>query len=158
MIWADFIDAQNLDKSAMKKHWQETADLASGYQNAKTPYGVALRYFIILTLAENYDLALKQADELLKKDPANLDIKRRKIKVLLELNKFSEAEKLATEIINKVEGRNEFWVAESLAKAYLGQDKKKEAKLHIHAYLARPEISEKKLQGLRKSFEDLLKR
>jgi thiol-disulfide isomerase/thioredoxin len=158
MVWADFIDIQNLDKSAMTKHWQETAEIAKSYQDKKTANGVALRYLIILTLAEKYDLALKQADDLLKKDPSNLDIKRRKIKVLLELKKYSDAEVLAKEIIHNVEGRNEFWVAESLAKAYLGQNKKEEAKTHINAYLIRSELSEKKLSGLKKSFEELLKK
>jgi thioredoxin-like negative regulator of GroEL len=137
--------------------WKQAADIGASYKISAENSGPALRYLIVLSAAKNYADADKMADAILKVDPNNVDVKRRKLKVLLGLSKPAEAAKLGEQILPQAEGRNQFWVAESLAKAYIALNKKPEAKRLLTAYLARPEINEEKMKPSKKSLEELLK-
>jgi predicted Zn-dependent protease len=110
----------------------------------------------MLTGSKNWIDAEKHVAKMLKEDPRNTDLKRRQIKILLSLEKYQDAKQIAEEILNKVEGRNEFWVAESLAKALVALKENDSAKKIILLYLAKPEIEEPKMASLKKSLEILL--
>jgi hypothetical protein len=66
--------------------------------------------------------------------------------------------KSGEKIIKKAEGRNQFWVAEKLAEAYLGNQKKTEAKKVLQAYLKRQEINGDEMKSTKKSMEEMLTR
>lgn len=154
MYKADLIEAAGKDPSSV---YEQAADLGSAYKIPVTKSGPALRYLIILSAAKRWVAAEKQAKAILKNDKNNLDVQRRKIKILNNLNKFSEASQLGESILDKMQGRNQFLTAEVLSKAYIGQKKNDEAKKILTAYLARPEMQEKKMQSYKKNFEEILK-
>lgn len=157
MLKADLVEASGSSPEAISAAWNEAADIGASYKVPADRSGPALRYLIVLTAAKKYVEAETLANAILKKDPKNTDVKRRKLKVLLGLNKSAEAITLGEKILPEAEGRNEFWVAETLAKAYIAANKKTEAKRLITAYLARPEIQTDKMKSSKKSLEELLK-
>lgn len=157
ILRADLTESANLPAEAITTAWSQAAEIGTAYKISAKKSGPALRYLIVLTAAKKYTEAQKFADEILKQDPNNTDVKRRKIKILLGLQKPEEAAKLAEQILPEAEGRNQFWVAESLAKAYIASNKKNEASKILTEYLARPEMNEERMKPSKKSFEDLLK-
>lgn len=156
-LLADLVDASGADKAETAAIWTKTAEVGRAYKIPPGKSGPALRYLIVLNIAEDFPAAEAQADAILKKDPGNLDVQRRRISALLGQKKFAEAAKAGEKIIDRMIGRNQFWVAQSLAKAYLGQDKKTDAKKLLQAYLARPEMGEKNMAGTKSAMEELLK-
>jgi thiol-disulfide isomerase/thioredoxin len=157
MLRADLVEAAGQPEEKISSAWQEAAKIGGDYHISPSKSGPALRYLIVLSSAKQFEAAEKFANLILKHDPDNTDVKRRKLKVLLGLKKPVEAVKLGEKILPIAEGRNEFWVAETLAKAYIASERKVDAKRLLTAYLARPEISEEKMKSSKKSFEDLLK-
>ena len=71
---------------------------------------------------------------------------------------LKEAARTGEKIIDQVMGRNQFWVAESLGKAYLGLNEKAKARKVLTAYLARPEAADPKMKSSKKNLEDLLQK
>lgn len=157
MYKADLIEAAGLGSKEVIEAWEQAAELGKAYKIPPKKSGPALRYLIVLTAAKKYSEAEAWADQILKGDPQNIDVKRRKMKILLAQNKFEETEKIGEKIIDRAEGRNQFWVAESLAKAYIGGKKMHPAKRLLTAYLGRAEIQTDKMKSVRKSMEELLK-
>jgi hypothetical protein len=154
---ADLVEAAEAPEAEQLKAVSEAADLGIAYHIPISKAGPSLRQLSLLSSAHRWAEAETQANLILKADPQNTDVKRRKIKILNSLNKFDEAIALGEKLIGQVEGRNEFWVAESLAKSYLGFAKKDSAKRLLTAYLARPEIQTEKMKSSKKGMEDLLK-
>jgi thiol-disulfide isomerase/thioredoxin len=154
---ADLIEAAEAPEAEQLKAVSEAADLGFAYHIPISKAGPSLRQLSLLSAAHRWTEAEAQANRILKADPKNTDVKRRKIKILNSLSKFDEAIALGEKLIGQVEGRNEFWVAESLAKSYLGSAKKDSAKRLLTAYLARPEMQTEKMKSSKKGMEDLLK-
>jgi len=154
---ADLLEAADAPEAEQIQVMSQAADMGFAYKIPISKKGPALRQLVNLSAAKRWIEAEKQANLLLKADPNNTDIKRRKIKILLSLERFDEAIALGERLIGQVEGRNEFWVAESLAKAYVGSKKKDSAKRLLTAYLVRPEMQVEKMKSSKKGMEDLLK-
>ncbi|MFN8945470.1 MAG: hypothetical protein ACK5WZ_12705, partial [Pseudobdellovibrionaceae bacterium] len=152
----DLLDKAKASPSEVEALWNQAVSVSEAYQIAPDHAGPALRYLIFLSAAKKFDQAEKWADQLLSKDPQNLDILRRKMRILMGLNKVDDAIKLGEKIIAKSEGRNQFWVAESLAKAYLAAKKQIDAKKLLQAYLARSEMKVEKMKSTKDNFEKLL--
>jgi thioredoxin-like negative regulator of GroEL len=157
LLKADLVEAAGGSPEAITQAWGEAAKAGASYNVSAKRSGPALRYLIVLSSAKKFPEAETFANEILKHDPENTDVKRRKLKILLGLEKPEEAIKLGESILPKAEGRNEFWVAETLAKAYIAANRKSEAKRLLTAYLARPELNADKMKSSKKSLEDLLK-
>jgi thioredoxin-related protein len=157
MYKADLVEAAGAPAEEVKKVYSEAADIGQTYHIPISKPGPALRQLVILSAAERWPEAETQVNLLLKADPQNTDLKRRKMKILMGLNKYDQAVKLGEEIIDQAVGRNQFWVAESLAKAYMKNNQKDSAKKIVIAYLARPEIETDKMKSSKKNFEELLK-
>jgi thioredoxin-like negative regulator of GroEL len=156
ILKADLVESAGGSPEDVVKAWEAAATIGQDYKVSAKKAGPALRYLIVLSAAKKFSDAEKFANEMLKADPNNTDVKRRKLKVLMGLNKNSEAVKLGEKILPKAEGRNEFWVAESLAKAYIADGKKPDAKRLLTAYLARPELQNDMMKSSKKSMEELL--
>ena len=135
---ADLVEASEAPEDEQIKVMSEAADLGIQYKIPMTKQGPALRQLVMLTSAKRWPEAEMQINQLLQQAPKNTDYKRRKVRILNALKKYGEAVKLAEQILPSVEGRNEFWVAELLAKSYIGLEKKDEAKRVLTAYLTRP--------------------
>lgn len=157
MYKPDLLETTKHPEDKVKRAWLEAADIGKGYKISARQSGPAVRYLIVLSAAEKWNEAEAMANQILKVDPNNVDVKRRKIKVLASLNKHKEAVQLAEEILPLAEGRNQFWVAESLAKSYLKLEDKASAKKLLVAFLAKPEIEAKKMASTKKTMESLLK-
>ena len=153
---ADLIEASQAPPESVLKAWKEAAQVGAEYKIPGSLTGPSLRYLLILSQAKLWPEAEAQAKKILKFDPSNTDIQRRRLKFLLAQNNFSEAQNLGEKLIPTAEGRLQFAIAESLAKAYIGLGKKESAKRLLTGYLARPEIQNEKMAGSKKSLEGLL--
>lgn len=155
--YADVLQAGKVEESKILAHWKKAAGIAKDYSIDLNQHGPALRYLITLVLAEKFDEALEHVNRMLVIYKDNFDLLRRKTKILLSKKEFSQAEQLAKSLLPHALGRNEYWVSESLVKAYLGQSKKEEAKNYLQSLLQRPELNKKELKNIRASLETLYK-
>jgi len=154
---ADLMEAADVPEEELLKVMSQAADLGFEYKIPFIRKGPALRQLVMLTSAKRWTEADTYSAQLLKADPKNTDIQRRRVRILTALKRYDEAISLGERLLPQVEGRNEFWLAEGLAKAYAGKEKKAEAKKLLTAYLARPEIEASKMKSSKKSMEELLK-
>lgn len=134
---ADLVAAGGAEKPEAKEAWKKAAQVGRELKIKTSDRGPALRHLIVLTAAEEYGDALKLVQALLKDDPKNPELQRRQLRTLVGLRKFSEAIKVGQQALKESYGRNEYWVAEQLAKAYLGAGKKAEANALLDRYLKR---------------------
>lgn len=155
MSRAELTEKVKPDEAA--KAWSQAALEGEKLKITPDKTGPAVRQLFILMRAKEYAKADKWAQSILKHDRLNADVKRRHISILLELKKFPAAEKLAENELKAATGRFEFWIATSLAKAYIGNQKVTKAKAFIEKYLQRTELQWPKMQSTKKGFEDLLK-
>ncbi len=154
---ADLVESANADPELVKLAWASAASIGKKLKITPKQSGPALRYLIVLSAANLLDDAEKFSFEMLKHDPNNGDVQRRRLKILVNQKKCDDAINLGQTAIKNSYGRNEFWVAELLAKAYLGANKNKEAKLLLEKYLSRSDVEWSNLQSSRKSLEELRK-
>lgn len=154
---AELIAASGAAPETAKAAWELAADVGASEKTAERGSGPALRYLLILNAAEKWEAAEQLADRMLKKEPRHFDLRRRKIKILLALKKYPEAVTLGESLITEAKGRNQFWVAEGLAKAYVGAQKPAAAKELLQRYLAREELTAKEMRSSKQSMETLLK-
>ncbi len=135
--------------------WQKAAQIGQESRIPLKNVGVNMRYIIVLTQAQRFDEAEKLILSLLKKNPNDPELLRRRLRVLLGQKKYQEAISLGKSLIEKSYGRNEFYVVEVLAKSYLGADQKAQAKELIDRYLNRSEIHFPNMKSSKKSLEEL---
>ncbi len=152
---ADLIETADVDPVLIKQAWGKAADIGKSLKISPTQSGPALRYLIILNQAELFEDANQWALKILKSDPNNADVQRRRLKALLGLKRYSEAVVVGEKSLKNSYDRNEIWVAESLAKAYLATKKTQQAKSLVDKYLNRSEIEWSNLKASRKNLEDL---
>ncbi|MGE3973733.1 MAG: thioredoxin family protein [Bdellovibrionales bacterium] len=155
MLRADLIDSAGMDA---KEAWKKAADVGRSLKITARQSGPAVRYLFILTSAQLFEEANKLAMDLLRRNPNDGDVQRRRLRVLVELKKFGEAIPLGKKAIKNSYERNEFWVAELLAKAYIGASKKEEAKLLLDQYLARTDVNWPNMKETRAKLEELRKK
>lgn len=137
--------------------WRKAANIGATAKITAKKQGSALRYLVILTQAHLWMEADSLARELISRYPENVDLHRRRLRILFELKKYDEGIKVGKSCLKQSYGRNEFWVAELLAKTYLAAQKKKEARQLIDRYLSRAEIDWANLKSSKQKFEDLKK-
>ena len=117
--------------------------------------GINIRYIIVLTRVQQFEEADKLLLAMLKKNPNDPELLRRRLRVLVGQKKYKEAIQLGNKLIDRSYGRNEFYVVEVLAKAYLGADQKVEAKKLVERYLSRNEIGFANMRESKKALEEL---
>jgi len=135
--------------------WKKAAEAGKESQIPIDKVGANMRYVIVLTRAEQFDEAEKLLKALLKKNPNDPELQRRQLRVLLGQKKYSDAIKLGQNLLTRSYGRNEFYVAEVLVKAYLGAEQKEKAKNLIDRYLSRNEIEFAGMRDSKKTLEEL---
>lgn len=120
--------------------------------------GPNIRLLTLLLMAKMYDDADKLSTKLMKVDRNNPELQRRRLNVLVKMKKYNEAIVLGRKVVKNSYGRNEFWAAELLAKAYVESERLREAQVFIDSYLARNEIDWPKMAMSRQALEDLRKK
>lgn len=153
---AELVEASSKDPSKVMEAWQVAAAVGSKHKIPVKRFGPSLRLLIVLMAAQDYKKADALSATMLKQYPHNGDLERRRLKILIAQKKFPEAIALGKIALSNSYGRNEVWVAESLAKALLLHNDLKQAKALINAYLQRTDVDWSNLQPIKKSFEDLL--
>jgi thioredoxin-like negative regulator of GroEL len=155
MARAELIEASGASLSEIDAAWKKTANIVTGLQIPAKNLGVSMRHLIVLTKAKEYKDADKLAQRMIKVDPKNPELQRRRLRLLYELKDFDGAVKLGKKVIANSYGRNEFWAAETTARAYVQTNKKKDAREFIDGYLKRPEMDWPTLKETRKTLEEL---
>lgn len=155
-LGVDLLEEAKAEQAVIDQMWNQAVEVSQAYHITPEQNGPALRYLIFLSAAKKYDQAEKWVNQLIQKSPDNWDLHRRKMKILMGLNKNTEAIQVGEKILDRTEGRNQFWVAESLAKAYLAAQKNAEAKTLLQVYLKRSELQAEQLQGVKANYEKLL--
>ena len=156
--WVDFLENAKSSDQEMQQAWDQAVKMSENYKISPRNAGVGLRYLIFLTAAKQYAKAESWADEILKQNPRNLDVLRRKMKILNAQNKNLEAIKIGERIITESEGRNQFWVAELLAKSYLATNKNQEAKKLLSAFVTRKELDNENMKTVKQSLEEMFQK
>lgn len=155
MARADLVESTGTSSAESAAAWNLAADKAQALKIQASRTGPALRAVIILTKAERYEEANKILGEMLKRDPGSPELLRRRLRALVGLKKFPEAVSIGERVLKSSYGRNEFWVAEVLAKAYIGAKQNVKAQTLIDTYLGRSDIEWSNLQSSRKTLETL---
>ncbi len=132
--------------------WKQAIEVGESYNLTGNQPGPARRFLLLLVQAKEFAKAEALSKELLRVDPNNFDVRRRQLKILSSLNRHEESLKLAEVLLKEAEGRNQFWVAESLAKSYLALNKKMEAQVLLDQFLGRKELD---LEAMAKTKKDL---
>lgn len=135
--------------------WAKAAEVGKESKIPLTQTGTNLRYIIALTQAKQFDEANKHILLMLKLNPNDPELKRRRLRALVGMKDYKEAIRLGQNVLAESYGRNEFYVAEVLAKAYLGADQKAQAKALIDRYLNRNEIHFPNMKMSKQSLEEL---
>ena len=154
----EYIDLLDAAKKPLDEAFDLAAKVGADYHIPPQQQGLARRYLSILSNAKKYPEAEIYAESILKEDPSNFDVQRRLMKIKLALNKPKESVQIGEKILAQAEGRNYFWVAETLAKAYLAQNEKSKAKNILSSTLENSDINSKILKDLKSSLEDLYKK
>lgn len=152
---AELAEAANSDGTSGASAWKQAAELASTMKISPHQRGAQLRHLIVMIKAQSYDQALTLANSMLKNSPKDPEIQRRKLRILFEQKKYEEAALLGEECLKNSYARNEFWVAETLAKVYSAMKKNKVALDLINRYLERPDSDWTGVSSTRKTFENL---
>lgn len=155
MARAELIEASGAPKAEVDAAWKKAADIGTDLKIPATNIGASMRHLIVLMQAKQYMQGDKLAARMLKVDKNNPEIQRRRLRLLVEMRQYDDAIKLGKKVIKNSYGRNEFWAAEVLAKAYIASDRKKEAREFIDSYLSRSELGWPNMKGSRKAFEEL---
>ncbi|MCB0347880.1 MAG: thioredoxin family protein [Bdellovibrionales bacterium] len=153
---AELIEAAYEGTSKSKNAWKVAAKIGTKYKIPPQRFGPSLRLLIIVMAAEDYKKADTLSISLLKQYPDNGDLLRRRLKVLIATNKLTDAIILGKSALENSYGRNEVWVAESLAKALVANNELDKADSLISGYLQRTDVNWTNLQSTKKSFEDMV--
>jgi thioredoxin-like negative regulator of GroEL len=155
ILRAELIEASGASQAATSAAWEKAAEVARELKIPASRTGLSMRRLIVLTQAKLFDEAEKLATDMSRLEPENFEIKRRRLRILMELGNFDLAIKLGKEVLEKSYGRYEFWVAESLVKALAEAKRGVEARDLLGRYLSRTELDWPNMKGTRKRFEEL---
>lgn len=152
---AELIESGGASEAEVKAAWQKAAEVVRAAQIPISNVGLTIRTISVLGAAGEYNEADKLIVALLKKSKDDPELNRRRAGIFLKQKKYAESIALSKKVIKQSYGRNEFWVAEVLAEAYLGAGQKQEAKKLLDDYLSRTEMEWRSLAGSKKSLEAL---
>lgn len=155
MIRADLVESSGANQTAIDAAWKRAGQVGKDLKIPFTKAGISLRHLIVLTKAQMYSDADRVALALMKMDPGNAELPRRRLKILLEQKKYEETISLGKMVLPKSYGRNEFLAAEVIAKAYVAAKRNKEARKFIDSYLARQEIGWASMASIKNTLEEL---
>lgn len=155
MSRAELIESASPGKEA-EEAWKKAAQIGIDLKIPVKNAGVSMRHLLVLNKAKRYEQADALSKKLVKGSPHDTELQRRRLGILVELKKYNEAIKLGKKVVKNSYGRNEFWAAQTLAKAYVNSSHKKEARDFISKYLARSEMEWPEMKPTKKAFEDLL--
>lgn len=155
---AELVDATGAPAEESAAAWSKAAQIGTDLKIPAKNTGASMRHLIVLVRAKKFIEADALARTLLKIEPNNYELHRRRLRALIELKKYDEAISVGKKVIKNSYGRNEFWAAEVVAKAYVQADRKKEAREFIDNYLKRAEINWPNMKDSRQAFEDLRKK
>jgi len=155
MLRAELIESADGTAREVDAAWKKAAQVGTSLKIPSRNIGASMRHLIVLTRAKEFQQADRLALRLLQIDPKNPELQRRRLRLLVELKNFDGAIKLGKQVIGNSYGRNEFWAAEVVAKAYAQTNRKKEAREFIDSYLARTEMDWPNMKETRKTFEEL---
>lgn len=152
---ADLIEAGGAKQEAIKVARQQAGEIGLKLKIPITATGPSLRLLLTLLQAEMYEPADQLSSALLKQSPGDPELERRRVRVLLGLKKYDQAITLAIKALAHSYDRNEYFVAEALAKAYIGAGQAAKARELLDRYLARQDSEWSNIQSTRKSMESL---
>jgi thioredoxin-like negative regulator of GroEL len=152
---ADLISANGAESAEAKQAWKKAAEVGRGLNIKMKARGPAVRYLIVLTQAEEFAEAAELSKKLLKADPSNPELLRRQLRSLNGTGDYAKAIVVGQRALKQSYGRNEYWVAEQLAKSYLGAGKKKEANELLDRYLNRDDADWASLKSTLESMRKL---
>lgn len=155
MIRAELVSNSGADAEEQKKAFCVAADVGDQSRVPTKSLGPSLRYFSLISACERWGHAEMWISELIRNFPDNGDLLRRRLRVLLKLNRFDDAVQVGEASLKDSYGRNEFWVVQMLAEAYKGAGRTKEAHALVSKYLRRPEISFENMKGTKASLEKI---
>ncbi len=148
-------EAGGLSPDEAAAGWKKSAEVIKGLNIPVARIGTGMRYLNVLGMAKNWQELEELSAAMLKLEPKNPEIERRRLKALIELGRFAEAIPLGEKVLKNSFGRNEFWVATLLAEAYVKSEHKLQAKALIFRYLGRHEINWPNMASSRKTLEKL---
>jgi thioredoxin-like negative regulator of GroEL len=149
--------AESADRNA-EKAWAKAYTEGKNAKISPELHGTSLRLLTTAMLSHQPNEALGIVEGLIQKYPTDGDLKRRKLKILVELKKYKEATVIGEEALKNSYGTNEFFVVEPLAQAYLGEQENGKARSLLTKYLARNEMQFSNMENSRKKLETLLKK
>ncbi|MFN9066121.1 MAG: thioredoxin domain-containing protein [Bdellovibrionales bacterium] len=152
LMYADVAEQANWKK---EEAWKLAVKVGQESKISVNHPGASLRLFNAMMKAKEYSPALEVVNGLLKKNPKSGDLQRRKMRVLMELNRHAEAVKIGEEALKNSYGRNEFDVALPLAKSYLALNNKKRAQTLADLYLSKNEVNYPRLAQMKKDLEEI---
>ncbi len=152
---ADLIASATTSDEVRAAAWGDAVQIGLDSKIPLENVGANMRLISFMGQSKRYTDAEKLTAAILKKYPQNTDIQRRRMKILVDLKKYDAAIALGPRVIKNSYGRNEFWAAEVLARAYLEAGQAEKAKNLIDKYLSRSEIEWSNMKGTRKTLEEL---
>lgn len=155
MYRADIIEASGAPEEDQVAAWQVAAETGRSLKISPKRTGSGMRFLSVLLSAKQFADAEKWVLALKQHDPQNPELGRGHLRVLVELKRWPEAEKLARLTLKKSYGRNEFWAAETLTKVLIELKRYDEASRLIETYLGREESRWPGVQKVVKSLQDL---
>jgi len=153
----ELLTAAKAPAADIQAAWKVAAEVG---KNLKIPYkkvGPSMRYVWVLMQGKQFAAADRILAKLLEADPKNSELLRRRLKSLTELQKFEEAIPVGQEALSGAYGRNEYFVVETLAKAYVGAKKMSDARQLLDTYLQKPDVDWPEMKEIRRSLEALRK-
>jgi predicted Zn-dependent protease len=107
---------------------------------------------IVLVAAEKLAEADRWVQRLIRREPENTDLLRRRARILNGLKRYAEALKIGEQSRKSSGGRIEFLVIEQMANSYIGLGKVDAAKKVLDEALTRPELA---LEKMKEQFDKL---
>lgn len=155
---AYLVGAAGAPEEESRAAWNKAADVGLGLNIPLDKPGANLRLLIVLNSAKRWEDADALARRLLARYPGDPELRRRRLSALIGLKKYDEAVAEGRRALKEAFERNEFWVAQALAKAYVESGRAKDARELIDRYLAREEADWANMKDTRKALEELRKK
>lgn len=154
MLNADIADtAHRNDQTA----WALAVKTGQESKLSAETMGASLRLLSAMIQAKQFGVAEAWVNQLLKKNPADADLQRRKMRILVEQKKFSEALPYGEYALKNSYGINAFFVVEPLAKIYQETARKDQAIQLLKKFLTVDDAEQTaKVQSYKKKFQAIL--
>jgi thioredoxin-like negative regulator of GroEL len=152
---AELVEISGAPQAEIDEAYKKAAQIGLDLKIPKEKIGPNIRLLSLLLRSKRFDEADQLTQTLIKVEPSNPELQRRRLRVLVEMKKYNEAIVLGRKVVKNSYGRNEFWAAELLAQAYVEANRMREAQVFIDGYLSRNEIDWPILKASRKTLEEL---